>query len=133
MDARTDAFVVPSVPRSVSAVRRYAVGVCGDLGRDEQCDVVALLVSEVATNAVVHGTGEVRVVVTATPRGVRVEVTDESTSLPVPREADTDAEGGRGLALVDALAARWGVLGRADGKTVWFEVQQDASERPSAL
>lgn len=42
--------------------------------------------------------------------------------MPAPRDAPADAEGGRGLALVDALAAAWGTLPRPEGKTVWFEV-----------
>jgi anti-sigma regulatory factor (Ser/Thr protein kinase) len=117
-----DPFVVPSVPRSVAEVRRYAVGVCTSLGREQLVDVLALLVSEVTTNAVVHGAGSVGVRVLGTDGGVRVEVTDESTAVPVVRRADTEAEGGRGLALVEALAVRWGVLPLPDGKTVWFEV-----------
>jgi len=113
-------FVVPSVPQSVALIRRYALNACA--GRPGDCDTLALLVSEVATNALVHGTGEVRVrVLTAGPR-VRVEVDDDSTAVPVPRAPSLDAEGGRGLALVDALSADWGVDSRDGGKTVWFEV-----------
>ena len=116
------AFTVPSVPRSVAAVRRYAVGCARDLGRDDTADVLALLVSEVATNAVVHGTGEVQVRVSVVRRLLRVEVADESSRLPTPRTADPEAEGGRGLALVAALASDWGVERTPTGKTVWFEL-----------
>lgn len=115
-------LVVPSVPQSVSQVRRYAVAACTALGYDGDCDTLALLVSEVATNALIHGAGQVRVrVLDAGPR-LRIEVSDDSVILPVARKAAADAEGGRGLALVDALAVDWGVETRDTGKTVWFEL-----------
>lgn len=55
--------------------------------------------------------------------GVRVEVTDRSPQLPaVPLDLSPEAEGGRGLLLVDAVTDKWGVEPRgATGKTVWFE------------
>lgn len=120
-DARPETITVPSVPRSVAEVRRFAVAACGDSSPDVQ-DVVALLVSEVATNALVHGSGDVQVRVAHVGAGLRVEVSDGSTRAPRPRSADADAEGGRGLTLVDALASRWGTELTATGKTVWFEV-----------
>lgn len=115
-------IVVPSVPRSVAAVRRFAVEQCAGVSADA-CDTVALLVSEVATNALVHGRGDVEVKVFRLRDVVRVEVADSSPDLPRQRAADADAEGGRGLALVDALAVAWGTHQRAGGKTVWFEVR----------
>ncbi len=42
--------------------------------------------------------------------------------MPVPRQTGLDAEGGRGLALVDSLAVRWGTDSAPEGKTVWFEL-----------
>jgi hypothetical protein len=42
--------------------------------------------------------------------------------LPVPAGAATDAQSGRGLQIVDALAVRWGVRPEREGKTVWFEI-----------
>ena len=115
-------MVVPSVPRSVAEVRRFAVSVCADCS-EEVRDTVALLVSEVATNALVHGRGDVEVRVLAPRDGLlRVEVSDGDPALPRPRAASTDAEGGRGLALVDALAASWGTHASPTGKVVWFEV-----------
>jgi hypothetical protein len=59
------------------------------------------------------------------PARLRVEVHDADTRLPAPREAGLDAEGGRGLALVEALAAAWAAepLPDGDGKIVWFELE----------
>jgi hypothetical protein len=52
-----------------------------------------------------------------------VEVSDGSHELPRPRRVGPDAEGGRGLALVDALASDWGTTTTDDGKIVWFELR----------
>lgn len=113
---------VPSVPRSVASLRHFAVQACRHAGQST-CDTVALLVSEVATNALVHGTGEVEVRVLTQPGLLRVEVSDGSSQLPRPRTAGPDAEGGRGLALVDALSSAWGSESTVDGKVVWFELR----------
>ncbi|WP_306820005.1 hypothetical protein [Streptomyces sp. DSM 40750] len=61
--------------------------------------------------------------------GVRVEVGDGSEQLPVVREdLASEAVGGRGLVLLDAVADKWGVGPRlAGGKTVWFECRGDDS------
>ena len=103
---------VPSVPRSVASVRHFA----------RAADTVELLVSEIATNALVHGAGEVRIRVDVSGGTVRVEVDDGGAALPTVREASTTAEGGRGLALVAAMSSGWGVAPRPGGKTVWFEI-----------
>lgn len=116
------ALVVPSVPQSVAQVRRYAVQACLARGWTGDCDTVALLVSEVATNALVYGTGSVRVTVAGDGPRLRIAVTDDSPDRPALRDAPDDAEGGRGLALVDALADAWGVDPHDPGKSVWFEL-----------
>lgn len=53
---------------------------------------------------------------------LRVEVSDGSPELPVPRGARPSDENGRGLALVEARAVAWGADARPDGKTTWFEI-----------
>ena len=106
-----------------SDVQDWPVGVCRAAGLDELTDTAALLVSEVATNALVHGSGDVRVVAHATTELLRVEVQDDEPRLPRQRSAKDLDEGGRGLALLDALATAWGTDGRSDGKTVWFELR----------
>lgn len=115
-------MTVPSLPASIASVRRFAVGVCRSQGFGQLCDAVALLVSEVATNALVHGTGEVQVRVLAHGRVLRVEVADDSPRMPVPRAAGLLEEGGRGLALVASLSQDWGVQRQGVGKIVWFEL-----------
>ena len=80
---------------------------------------VRLMISELATNAVLH-VGEPFVVeLDEVDQGVRGAVWDPSPTLPVLR--DPDAAGGRGLRIVRTLATEWGALAMDDGgKSVWF-------------
>ncbi|MCW2566075.1 MAG: hypothetical protein JWN54_172 [Mycobacterium sp.] len=80
--------------------------------------------SELVTNAVTHAGSEVHLVI---GRGghyavLRVEVADFSAEPPRLGGFDLDALSGRGLALVEALADRWGVETHNSGKRVWFEL-----------
>jgi anti-sigma regulatory factor (Ser/Thr protein kinase) len=109
-------------------VAREFVG--GVLGLGHPCgDVAVLLASELFGNSVRHsGSGlpgeTVTVAVTAGVGMVRVEVTDRSGSgVPELRPVGRDAEGGRGLRLVAALAARWGWRRRGGRTVTWFELR----------
>jgi anti-sigma regulatory factor (Ser/Thr protein kinase) len=89
-----------------------------------QLDVAQLLVSEVVTNAVIH-TSPSRIQVSVSWRGSRVQIAVADPSLVQPTyEADAPASAtvGRGLLLVDWLAADWGSRPVRDGKEVWFEL-----------
>jgi anti-sigma regulatory factor (Ser/Thr protein kinase) len=95
------------------------------------CQTAALLVSELATNAVRHsGAGEFVVEIEfRTDEGlVWVGVTDDGPGFPTPRTPPVTAEHGRGLQLVGTLADRWGARRRRDTarKTVWFELNTSA-------
>ncbi|WNB86665.1 ATP-binding protein [Cellulomonas sp. ATA003] len=108
--------------------RRWVMDVVrrsGDLDRSA-AELVELLAGELLANAVIHGPAAGRIVVTASREGavVRVAVRDQSAALPRLTEASPTALGGRGVALVDALATRWGVDEHpGDGKTVWFALE----------
>ena len=121
-------MVAESVLTSVARLRHFATDAVALHAPDVDCDVVALLVSEVATNALVHGDGNVRLRVVPQPRGVRVEILDGSSTLPHRRAATLHDEGGRGIALVEAMATAWGSELTQDGKTVWFEVAATAGD-----
>ena len=112
-------------PASARAARRFVRDALASAESEDLEDTVTLLVSELVTNAVVHGGGEVEVLVRLLPGSVRVEVRDASAVAPIPRVADDEDTSGRGLALVETLARRWGVDPVAGGgKAVWFEVDR---------
>jgi anti-sigma regulatory factor (Ser/Thr protein kinase) len=89
----------------------------------ERIDLVALLASEVVSNAVVHGSKgrDARIRLEAKTRGdrLRVEVSDDGPGFD-PQDALTKP--GFGLRLIRDLSARWGVDRESSGATVWFEV-----------
>jgi serine/threonine-protein kinase RsbW len=102
-------------------LRRAAeAGVAGEPGA-----VVELLTSELVANAVVHGPehGSILVQTRVEAGQFEVSVSDGSVRLPVVRSGAPMAEGGRGMMLVELMAAEWGVR-VADGvrKSVWFRV-----------
>jgi len=93
-------------------------------------DTIELLISELVTNAVIHARSDVELTISEHGARIRVEVSDTNPQMPAIREPD--AASGRGLRLVDALADRWGTIGRADGKTVWFETSTQSENTSSA-
>jgi anti-sigma regulatory factor (Ser/Thr protein kinase) len=89
----------------------------------EVVETAALLVSELVTNAIVHGSGEASLVVEVYEGHVHVEVADSEPTLDLrPLRVEPTSEHGRGLATVDALASSWGVEPRLAGKAVWFDI-----------
>ncbi len=114
--AQSDA---PRAARSfvADALRRW--GHSGTLLEDSQ-----LVVSELATNAVVHARSAFSVVARREGSGVRLSVHDLSTAGPVLRSTpDVLAPSGRGLQLVAHITSEWGVETTSAGKTVWAELQ----------
>lgn len=89
------------------------------VGADRLCDDLTLIVSELVTNAVRYGAPPVSVEVTADDATVTVAVRDGAPGSPVPRTPDPDAEGGRGLLLIDLLSLEHGVSADPPGKAVW--------------
>ncbi|WP_191873694.1 ATP-binding protein [Streptomyces filipinensis] len=138
--------------------RLAGLGIAAD---EPLAETLILLVSELVTNAVVH-TGHTAVLRLSLPGAgpeapgvtdtaevagpaevagaaetsavdtVRVEVADSSSRAPVPRCAGSDATGGRGLALVDCLADRWGWSPEGVGKSIWCELDRCSKPGKSA-
>jgi anti-sigma regulatory factor (Ser/Thr protein kinase) len=129
-------------PAEVGRARRWArARLAGSaIAVDEPlAETVILLVSELVTNAVVH-TGRPAVLRLSLPQTPaverathRLEVADGSTRAPVPRWVDGDETGGRGLALVDGLADRWGWNQEGAGKRIWCELDRHAAPRGGAM
>ena len=94
-------------------------------GCEHLLDDAALLVSELVTNAVLHARAPVDIRVRKGRYELRIEVYDEGAGVPLPIFTDIDASAGRGLGLVQAIAACWGVDDTPSGKTVWFELPLD--------
>ena len=113
----------------VRAARGFVAAVLGD--GHPCCDIAVLLVSELFGNSVRHsGSGVAGGMVTVAVRAgdglVRVEVTDRGgPGVPRLRPAGAGAEGGRGLELVAALAARWGWRRRGGRIVTWFVLTAD--------
>ena len=88
-------------------------------------DDVVLIVSELVTNAVVHGRATT-VSVQIELQGVAATVTvdDPSATAPSPAHAGPHSDHGRGLLVVEALCSRWGYTAIPGGKRVWCEIRQ---------
>ncbi|HEY1634204.1 MAG TPA: ATP-binding protein [Acidimicrobiales bacterium] len=109
-------------PTSARAAREFVARTLLEWGRQDQTEAAVLLTSELVTNAIIHARTEVAVTMRAAGDGLRVVVLDESDEQPSPRSEADELGGGRGLKLVDAVAASWGVAPQGRGKAVWFEL-----------
>lgn len=120
----TSVTTLPRAPQAVRTVRSllWMSFECWrlDLSR---LDDAALVLSELVGNAVRHGAGDtVRVALHRDGDRLRITVDDDSPQPPAPRQVDWDAEGGRGMMIIEALASGWGHALRGPGKSVWAEV-----------
>lgn len=119
------ALPLPAQPGAAALARRYVEGQVADCDEQLRADAV-LLVSELVTNAVRYGSGQIGLSVGRGPSWLDVGVHDFGPGMPAPVElTDPTQPTGRGLHLVDALAERWGVLADRGqtGKTVWFQLR----------
>ncbi|HUQ64292.1 MAG TPA: SpoIIE family protein phosphatase [Acidimicrobiales bacterium] len=117
---RTDRQVADS--DLISEARANARARAVESGHKELADDVALVLSELLTNAVLHGGGCTGVTVEPLADGLRVEVCDASGVPPILGRPSTDSLTGRGLRLVARLATDWGARNDGDGKVVWAEI-----------
>jgi anti-sigma regulatory factor (Ser/Thr protein kinase) len=112
-------------PEEVAGLRRIMRLHLGLWGLHEVTDGAQLCVSELVSNVITHvGQGTpVTLAVSMNGTYLRIEVHDPDTrALPTLMAAESDAEGGRGMALVDALADRWGIQLHQDRKVTWCEL-----------
>ena len=99
------------------AVHDFATAVSPSTARTAE-----LLASELVTNAVTHGRGEVRLVMEYDARGLAVAVSDDEPATPAIVHAAASDTGGRGLRLDEVLSSDWGVTQDRPGKAVWFRL-----------
>jgi DNA-binding NarL/FixJ family response regulator len=121
-----EAHATIDLPHELSSVRRARSFVRDRL---EEWGVVAVLddamlvVSELAANALTHASSAYRLRLSATHQVLRIEVDDDGAGSPEPQPLTETEESGRGLHLVGALAASWGMEpASSGGKRVWAEL-----------
>jgi hypothetical protein len=138
----------------VHDARRWVVQTCRDIGREELSECAELGISELVTNAVLHGEPPIRMQLRGTPDHPRFEVHDASTIAPQsptraggfdldafdldafdeldPEQIAALATVGRGLDIVARASVAWGTEIDEDGKAVWFEPAPELSESGGA-
>ncbi|AEY91466.1 MULTISPECIES: SpoIIE family protein phosphatase [Streptomyces] len=120
-------WTLPREPRSVGRAREYARGQLLSWDLEPLVDTTELLVSELVTNALRYGEGDIRLRLLL-DRTLVCEVWDSGLVQPRRRRARDTDEGGRGLQLVGLLSAAWGSRRTPRGKTVWFELPLPGGE-----
>lgn len=133
----------PCDPRGPGIARLTLRAVLTAHGLTELADRAELLMSELATNSVRYAKGSAFVRLFWLCPVLRVSVWDMSPDLPLapPVAVPVDADGGRGLWILDAMADRWGGCGIGEapyghgpgGKTIWFELALPPGPQPSVL
>jgi anti-sigma regulatory factor (Ser/Thr protein kinase) len=116
--------------RSVAEARHFVTRfLAGD--PPEVGSAAEMMVSELATNCLLHTESDFSVLIRRFPDRVRVEVADDGKGRPFLPPIDPTAMSGRGLRTVDTLSVSWGVDNHRDGpgKTVWFVVTTSAARK----
>lgn len=103
--------------RDARVARSHAQQVLGSIERDTADDIL-LVVSELVTNALLHGTGPITLSVAVEPDEVVVAVTDHGPESPSFGTSQVDAEHGRGLRIVQRLTSTWDVQRSDRSKTI---------------
>lgn len=110
---------------SAGQARRFARAAAADLGRVDASERIEALVGELSVNAILHAQTPYRLSISRPCNDVlRVEVFDANPDLPriKPATGDDVLIHGRGMALIERLADRWGVLPGQGGKCIWVEL-----------
>jgi anti-sigma regulatory factor (Ser/Thr protein kinase) len=120
--------VTTNLPRSVESARtaRELVNAHTTTLGPQQREDAALMVSELVTNALLHGVGSISLRVDVEAAVLRVEVSDEGNVAVAPSPT-AGAHGGWGLRIVEELADDWGV--REGSTKVWFRLGERGAER----
>ncbi|MFE2876777.1 SpoIIE family protein phosphatase [Streptomyces roseus] len=131
---RTMLTVAQAEPERIAGARRQIRELLHDWADAEQVDSAVLMVSEMVTNVLIHTDGDALLVAEAVgepgTRRLRIEVADASDELPHKRHPGETASSGRGVLLMEMLADTWGVDPRGEGKSIWFEMYEQAGDGP---
>jgi anti-sigma regulatory factor (Ser/Thr protein kinase) len=125
-------------PRGAAQARRWVVDVCVEIGRGDLRENAELAMSEVVTNAILHGKDPITVRLRGTRDHPRVEVRDASSAAPALAGDDPARDFldelptfGRGLAIVAGFSEAWGAERDGDGKLVWFVPSPSLPDHPA--
>ncbi|WP_181794798.1 ATP-binding protein [Streptomyces sp. WELS2] len=134
----TETFRIPTHRRHVPTARHYVRKALANWGiTDELAERATLSANELVTNAVSHcrvSDARVRVALVLCRCELVLEVSDpDRDRLPLPRRPGPEEEGGRGLALVEALTDSWGTRRGPYTKTVWARFTLPPSDTPHVL
>lgn len=121
-------------PRSAQTARQWIATQFEQLDRVDVLECAQLGISELVTNALLHGGDPVAVRLRGTREHPRIEVTDGSSSPPVPSGPSDNLEDllatfGRGLGIVARCSTAWGATIESSGKVVWFEPAPQPQEK----
>ena len=122
--------IMTPLPTDTGAIRRARKTVGDQLwawGLSQLVDDAELITSELVTNAIEHGTGQIELRMYALPDRVRISVLDEDVN-SIPQVALNRGLqiGGRGLSLVEQISLAWGHEIGQNGKEVWAELPAGA-------
>ncbi|MEU3693047.1 SpoIIE family protein phosphatase [Streptomyces narbonensis] len=123
---RIHQYIHQADPQGLSDARAAVGQALRDWGLPELADDAELLTGELLVNVLLHTEGGAVLTLEVLPepvRRVRLSVQDRSSAWPRRRTPGEAATSGRGLLLLDALASRWGVEPRGEGKAVWCEIE----------
>lgn len=111
---------LPPDPTSAAVARRAVHDTCQD--SDVDLDLLKLCTSELVANAVLHGSPPLELEIIVRDSSIRVEVRDGNSNPALRRRpVVADTISGRGLGIVEAIAARWGSEPTGTGKVTWFD------------
>lgn len=116
---------LPATPASAGVARTFTREVLNEWQLPDLVDDAVLVVSEMVANAVTHAGTDCELRISVNPIALRVEVVDRGAGTPDPLPRSNTRSSGRGLHLIDAVTAAWGVEPEPDGgKTVWAELRR---------
>jgi CheY-like chemotaxis protein len=113
----------------VSDARRFLGEHCAAWGCLDLLDDALIVLSELVTNALIHGLSRCELRLGLSESALRIQVVDQGPGMPDPLTADEGSEHGRGLLIVSLLCEAWGVEALPAGeKIVWAEMMRPPSQ-----
>ena len=117
---------IPATARGPAAARRVVAALLPAWELDDLAQDAELVISELVTNAMSHaaGTDSFALELARRDDGLRIALADGSALRPVIGDLAHHRSGGRGMAIIQALASAWGAEDREDGKCVWVDIDR---------